>query len=335
MEKKIICFFIVIGTLCLAIGILSTVFKIPYHEIVSTLCFAAAVTFYTATIIERLLLIEFTHQASNKVEELFKKYSEDAQNTIRHQLNTRFEFLKKAEYNGLTGILPPRRDRYIEPKTNRQQKEITDFRIKGSLLKTKNIKIFCISGREFLSQTAEGKFYDIFLQKAKDNEEYNVQIMLAAPQDYGAIIRCARENPDDPRCIQRDVENALRGKRSLTKSWQVEGNIRKDDRELHPRWSITIKFYNFMPHAWYVITDEEIFIEPYHLAGNGFKSKFPHNFTDNDPCVGGRVPIFVFQKGSTLYEAMNDYFEWLWKHDDKNVFNQNFQDNFNVFDESG
>ncbi|MDA8215393.1 MAG: hypothetical protein M0Z64_08980 [Nitrospiraceae bacterium] len=334
MERKIIWFFIVIGTFCLIMGISFTVFELPYHEIISTLCFAAAVTFYTATIIERMLLVEFTHQASDKVEELFRKYNEEAQNTIRQQLNTRFDLLKKAEYNGLIGILPPRRDRYKDPITNKQQNEITDSRIKSSLIKTKNVKIFCISGREFLSQTTEGKFYDVFLQKAKDNEEFNVKVMLAEPQGYGAVVRCAIENPDDPLCVQRDVENVLRGKSSLAKSWQREGSIRENNRESQPRWFITVKFYNFIPQAWFVITDEEMFIEPYHMAGNGFKLKFPSNFTDNDPAVGGRVPIFVFNRGSFFYEAMNDYFDWLWKHDDQNVFNQRFQESFNVVDET-
>ncbi len=172
------------------------------------------------------------------------------------------------------------------------------------------------------------------MQKAKDNEEFNVKVMLAEPQGYGAVVRCAIENPDDPLCVQRDVENVLRGKSSLAKSWQREGSIRENNRESQPRWFITVKFYNFIPQAWFVITDEEMFIEPYHMAGNGFKLKFPSNFTDNDPAVGGRVPIFVFNRGSFFYEAMNDYFDWLWKHDDQNVFNQRFQESFNVVDET-
>jgi hypothetical protein len=290
------------------------------------------VTFYTATIIERLLLDEFTKKTTEKVEELFGKYGEEAQNTISQQLNTLFELLKKADYNGLIGILPPRRDHHIDPETMSKQNESTVFGINSSLIKTKSVKIFCISGREFLCETIEGEFYAAFLKKAKDNEEYKIEIMLADPDGYGARIRGTKENSDDPECIKRDVENALRGKKKLIKSWQEEGSKRRDNRQSKPQWSITVKFYNFVPQAWFVITDEEIFLEPYHMAGNGFKSKFPHNFSDNDTCVGGRVPIFTFKKGSTLYEAMSDYFDWLWKHDDQNVFNQNFQEKFSVFD---
>jgi hypothetical protein len=324
MKNKIIWPFIALGSFFLVIGILFSAFKLPYNEIISTICFASAVTFYTATIIERLLLNEFTKRATEKVDELFRKYGEDAQKAIRQHLNTTFELVRNAEYNGVIGVLPPRRDRYINPEVNKNQNDFTVSRIKSSLVKTKSVKIFCISGREFLSETIEGEFYDVFLQKAKGTEQYNIQIMLADTKGYGSEIRGKRENPDDPVYIQRDVENALRGKARLEKTWKEKGS--------QPQWSIAIKFYNFIPQAWFVITDEEIFIESYHMAGNGFKSKFPNNFTDNDPCVGGRVPIFIAKKGSTLYEAMSDYFDWTWQHDDQNVFNQNFQDKFYVRD---
>ncbi|MEE8208208.1 MAG: hypothetical protein V3T88_04530 [Nitrosomonadaceae bacterium] len=114
--------------------------------------------FVTAIITERLLLSEFGDRAVATMDRLFEHYSDNAQKTINERLNTIFELLSYAEYNGITGILPPRRDHSRDSKTNSRRNEFTISRIKNTLKKTERVKILCISGTEFLGQTQAGEF---------------------------------------------------------------------------------------------------------------------------------------------------------------------------------
>lgn len=325
--------FILLGTLSLFMGTCFFVWDkgfIHYKEAIYILSFEAAIIFFTALIVERLLLKEFSKKAVETVEESFGKFSKKAQDAIDCQIDSLFELLRNARYNGIVDILPPRRDSNMNPSTNRQYGERTFSRINDSLKDTEHVKIFCISGRGFLGTRLEvvRSFWGVFLQKVTENAQYKIRILLADPKGYGAEVRGQRENPKRPAYIGEDIRDALIGEKELKEAW-VE---RQDNKESLPKWSITIRFYNFIPQTWAVITDKEIFIEPYQL-GKNFKSKFPNNFKDFVPCSAGRLPIFVARRGSTLYEAFDDYFDWLWEHNDPGVFNKKFAGYFNVIDE--
>jgi len=262
---------------------------------------------------------EFRDQVGKITEEHFDRFSRKAQEAIGQQLNALFELLRNAEYCGLINILPPRRDSYEGRGAS------TLSYVKDSLATSENVKIFCISGKEFLWE--HGEFYHAFWERAHSPSEYRVKILLADPEGYPAKVRGKKEFPQRPNYIKTDTETSWNALEAL--------KLRITDAlgRVPSTWSVEIRFYNFIPQAWFVITDEEMFLEPYHMADtNTLLQRFPQNFNDVGICCGGRVPIFVVKKDTPLYVAMENYFDWLWDHNDKNIFIKEFEDHLNVRD---
>jgi hypothetical protein len=283
-----------------------------WHEIMYILLFEAAIIFFTATIIETLLLSEFGNRAVSTIEKLGK----ESQQLINNKLNELFELLNNADYNGMVNILPPRRDAAIK-KGGLEYGEYTISEIRDALTHTNSVKILCVSGREFLWPREKAGFYDIFYKKGKQKIKYEIKLLVGS--DYGAKIRGAKERPEEPNHILDDVERSTKETNYLNKAVNKK--------------MIELKYYNFFPQAWLIITDNLLFIEPYNMADSVMlKNHFPEKFTDGDGCCGGRVPIFVFSKASSLYCAMNNYFDWLWAHDDERIFNANFSTFINIKD---
>jgi len=311
-RRWVIPFFLTLGFIFLAIG---TIFFMQlkghsWYEIIYILAFEAAIIFFTATIIETLLLSEFGNRAVETMEKLGKA----TQDSIAIRLNAVFELLRNAEYNGIINILPARRDA-SKDQNGKEQSQLSFLSISEALKKSKKVKILCISGREFLWPREKSGFYDIFLNKARNSQDFEVQILLAHDGEagYGARIRGKREDPKEPDYILNDVE------RSRKETDKLNSDARKG--------VIKIQYYNFFPQAWLVITDDKMFLEPYHMGSTEFlKNRWKEQFPDNDPCCGGRVPILVVQKPSPLYDAMDNYFDWLWSHNDQNIFGDNLSD---------
>ena len=63
--------------------------------------------------------------------------------------------------------------------------------------------------------------------------------------------------------------------------------------------------YDFVPQAWFLLTEREVFVEVYHF---GLGLREPKN---PDSCVGGRVPMLHAMAGSGLWQALNEYFNFL------------------------
>ena len=315
IHRWVIPLFLILGILFFAIGTFF-IMKIKGHswyEIGYILAFEAAVIFFTATLIETLLLSEFGNRAVTTM----KKLGQTTQTSIDNRLNEIFEKLRNAEYNGVINILPPRRDISKDTK-GVEHGELTMSHIRDALCKAKKVKIFCVSGREFLWPREKSGFYDIFFQKPIEEPNYEVQILVAS--DYGAKIRGKKEYPREPDYILEDVERSIKEKNNLNETVGKE--------------IIKVKYYNFFPQAWYIITDDIMFLETYHMGDTTIlKDHWKEKFSDNDGCCGGRVPIFVLQRDSTLYDAMNNYFDWLWTHDDQEIFCNELDSYFNIKDD--
>lgn len=317
-ENPTVVVFLTLGSVSLAAGIAFAVSEIPQNDLYYTFAFAVAVAFFTATIIERLLLGEFTKKATGTVERLFEQFSSATQGAINERLESIFTLLRNAEYNKIVDVLPPRRD--AAPRSsNGEQSDITLSRIEDALKQSSHLKILCISGREFFWPRVERRtFYDILDSKP----ELSAQVLLADPEGYGIKIRGQKEDREEPDYIVGDVEDSLRQIGKLRKWHQTKAS-----------WSLEVRLYNFLPQAWFIITDEEIFLEPYHMADTAhLKKTFCESFHDRDHCCGGRVPIFVAKNESAFYEAMSHYFDWLWQHDDSAIFDGRFEREFNVRD---
>lgn len=317
VKNRIIFLFIVFGILFLTLGgLFSTLWKYTsYSDIAKTICFGIGIIFITTLVTERFLIRLFRDEVGEITHNIFENFSLKSQEAIGQQLNTLFELLRNSEYCGLINILPPRRD------SHKEKGHLTFSNIKKSLENAKNVKILCISGREFLWPRVDGGFFDVFEKKAKSNAEYHVQVLLSDPEGHGTNIRGKKEDPQEPDYIKTDVKTSCKEQDKMQRRI-----VTKDSPLL-----VEIHFYNFIPQAWIVITDSEMFIEPYHMADTDIiKKSFPKNFTDSDVCCGGRVPIFVIKKDTSLYVAMENYFDWLWDHTDQNIFTEEFKDFFNV-----
>lgn len=310
----VILLFLFLGVLFLAIGIVFFMRRDvkAWFEMVYIITFEVSIIFFTATIIKTLLLKEF----GNRAVETMERLGEETQDSINNRLNATFELLRNAEYNGIINILPPYRDTSKNQK-GEERGQLSSLLLRDALEKTEKVKIFSISGRSFLWHREKTGYYEIFWNKARSEKDYKVQILLASPNGYGAQIRGKRENPEDTDHISDYIKMSQKGIKELNSKREI----------------IKTKYYNFIPQAGFVITDDKMFFEPYHLADHTFlKKRREEQFTDNTPWCGGRVPILVVKKGSTLYDAMDNYFDWLWEHNDPEIFNDEFREYFNVDD---
>ena len=146
-----------------------------------------------------------------------------------------------------------------------------------------------------------------------------INMLLQNPRGSWAEIRGSRENPDMPAEINDQI----------TRSSRFAGH--KTPPQSSAEWLFQVKYYDFNPQYWAVITDDKLFLEPYHMASTQtIKSRYERLFPDEDNCCGGRVPVLVFEKNSSMYLAIRDYFDWMFEHADP-LFDQ-FGEDFRISD---
>jgi hypothetical protein len=288
-----------VATLVAGSTTFATVRDETWGLLASTLLFEASLIFFTALIIERLLLAEFEKRAVEAVHEIVAEavgtFTRRAEQSVSGILNSAFAVLERARDSGLVDILYPR----IHAKGD----EVTVPRIQESLRNTKTVKVLCTSGREFFD-LRRGPFADVFQQKARDtNAEYRLKILVGDPEGWAVHLRGTVEDPQNPDWVRDDILDARAA------VGRLRDVIFRRAREGLSNWSVEAKYYNFFPPAWFVITDNEIFIEQYHLGD------IRDLYTDDDPCIGQRVRVLAFSKESEMYKAFDRFHEWLWTLD--------------------
>ncbi len=217
-----------------------------------------------------------------------------------------FSILNQSDVNGLLSIYPPR-----------QQKDPADTlksAIQSDIRRTKNLDIVGISGLDFFSyprspSTQPGAYYDACKARLEGRSEetaspLQIRALLLNPASDAARLREAietieGETPD----ISADIETATKGMDKLNQSAR-EGAV---------HWA----FYDPCPQVWAVLTDDSVFVEPYHLAPT---AQLCQDLRADDleasqvdvNCTGGRVPVLQFRRHSNMYCALRAHFEFLW-----------------------
>ncbi len=107
--------------------------------------------------------------------------------------------------------------------------------------------------------------------------------------------------------LQGDIEYSIRAFKNLAHIIETK----------HSAVRLELKQTVVLPSAYFIITDDYIFIEQYHLGRE--------NINGNYKCLVGTVPMFQFAAGSPVYDSIRKHFDFLWTVDSNKELNQVFR----------
>lgn len=275
----------------------------PSH-IVPILFAEVSLIFLSAILIERALLAEFNEDAAKRAERMAeeasartRKMSEDAADQARQMTSeitagihayftSEFSVLRFAEQYALS-LLPPRR--------SYRNKNVTYSRIAEAIRRSKRVCFFCTSGVDLFPQTNTPSelFSALTARAADESRSLYLTVLSCDPDGEYAKVRGRVENAKRPMYIKRDVGLAYDSFLQLIQACK--------NSELVAEWYM----YDFAPQMWFLMTDVEVFVEPYHF---GLERRAPGEATS---CIGGRVPIIRARASSGLYKALDEYVAFL------------------------
>jgi hypothetical protein len=165
-----------------------------------------------------------------------------------------------------------------------------------------------------------------------------IRAMMLSPHCEAIKFRKTCLNPQQPQTqlIDEEVESIFYQPSSKNKAgepvYQADGRRLQGDIEYSVRAfknmshiietkqaavRLELKQTVFLPPAYFIMTEEFIFIEHYHLGRE--------NLNGYNKCMVGTVPIFQFAAGSPVYENMRKHFEFLWNVEQNKELNQLFR----------
>lgn len=107
--------------------------------------------------------------------------------------------------------------------------------------------------------------------------------------------------------LHGDIEYSVRAFRNLAHIIETKRSLVK----------LELKQTVVLPPAYFIMTEDYIFIEQYHLGRE--------NINDTYKCLVGTMPMFQFSAGSPVYENMRKHFEFLWTVDSNKELNQTYR----------
>ncbi len=107
--------------------------------------------------------------------------------------------------------------------------------------------------------------------------------------------------------LHGDIEYSIRAFKNLTHIIETKRSAVK----------LELKQTVVLPSAYFIITNDFIFIEQYHLGRENINGKYK--------CLVGTVPMFQFAADSPVYDNMRKHFEFLWTVDLNKELNQVFR----------
>ena len=275
--------FLLTGLTCLVAAILTAwLLSSSTAELIPAVLAEAALIFLAALIIERSLLTEFNHDAELRADQLTSRVKDSITNFFRDE----FDVLKYAgDYS--VRLVPPRRSTTKYPN-------VTYSKIAEAISRSKSIKLFCTSGIDIFPppNTIQTPIVEKIRQKVQQGESFTIKVLSCDPDGDYAHIRGLLENTVNPTYIKMDIRQSQLSLLQITQGATPQFNL---------KWYT----YKFTPQAWFILTDTEGFIELYHF---GLSQRAP---SDPNSCIGGRVPLLHVTAGSALWQALNEYFEFL------------------------
>jgi len=229
---------------------------------------------------------------------------------IKGYIENRLPLLEQCKKAGITAVLPPRRIAKTKldqtaPKTDflpESGKYLVEYLIK--YLKDnpdpeKVIKVYGIANQDFfLPGTEIFKLLENWAihHQSKSETKLTVQAILLNPESDAAKMRCHVEygkilEDYKDSFVYQDIRGCVMGLRRLLK--------RKNES-----FNLEVKFSDFLPQVWFMITNEFVFFEPYHLGR--------HLEEEEYFCLGGRIPVIQANEDSEYYTYFDNHFNFLW-----------------------
>lgn len=255
---------------------------------------------------------------SKNLKESLKETSDRIVENSSNRLDAKFKILRNCKENGLIDILPPRQD---EDKIDITRKTIAE-----EIEKANSITIFSISALDFFTEYKgpglAGMCYAIIHKRLEEAQNINepfelkIKVLLMNPDCKAAEFRNKIEQMANFNnySLKKDVETSIEGIKHLNKIFgKMSGNSKNKPL-------IELRLYSEFPQVGFILTDNCIFVEPYHFAPTEkfckvLKQKNLKAGTSNSNCTGGRIPVFMFEKDTNMYIAMDEHFESIWEYD--------------------
>jgi len=142
--------------------------------------------------------------------------------------------------------------------------------------------------------------------------ECRLRVLLLCPESDWARIRSELE-PGHP--TDMDIRIAARFLRNLERECWRQDVIRRTREIPHTadwetarrqpgyRNRIEFKCYDFPPTAFFIITDDLLFIEPYPML----------RVKEGEGPIGGQVPMLVLRRDTVTYDRWSRSFEYFWE----------------------
>lgn len=260
----------------------------------------AGLIFIVTDLIEKELREELAIRIIKEVKDKFEGVSQ----LVEDRLKQSFDLLDNASHNGLLNVLPPRRDQTTINTIESRRRTIQAIRENLAKCQGK-LRVSGISLLDFfLARGQTGEFFDTLQRKAQ-REDLEVRVLLMDPKGHSIRLRkhVERGGPSSPILqIDEDIRAALTGIKVLREI---------AERASKSTFSIKVRFYSFLPQAYFIITDSALFIEQYHFAPTEKLRFWGEN--DISPCTGGRVPVLHFAPDSNAYLVMREHFDLIWE----------------------
>lgn len=112
--------------------------------------------------------------------------------------------------------------------------------------------------------------------------------------------------------VQMRIKNIVLGNRDLTKEVRSFSDMNQEKQaiiieKLMHSLNVGIELYDFDPIIFIMGFDSSMFVEQYHFGK-------PKGLVEPNSCIGKRVPVLEYNKGSNGYAFYKAHFEYVWKH---------------------
>jgi hypothetical protein len=236
---------------------------------------------------------------------------------LRKELSRVSDMFEGAQHVGLRAVLPPRLDggpfgergtgaehtkRYIVEhlkglrRDGRQTEGAIEVRIAG------------ISLHEFFD--VDNPYFEALHDFAIDGSQgcapIHLRVLLMDPIGDAIKLRLSIEEGD------------ARIRDHIKHSFVEVRHLIAEAENAHSLFDVEVKFCDYSPHAYALITPQSLFVEQYHFAPKRKLRELlpakPNLWDDANPCGGGRVPLLEYDKDSSSYAALKAHFDTLWEN---------------------
>ncbi len=229
-----------------------------------------------------------------------------------NRINQQFNMMKATTEAGILNIFEKREDAV---QTMRE-----------AIRKSRHVNIMAVAGNEYLP---ENEFGD---ELYPDNPKYArtaIRLLLLDPttnyalersnreaptREIEAVVAAPRSNSTEP-VIEYDERDLFR---KIRNSVSVAQRLKKEyDRE-NKAELLNVRLYNSEPHFHIVDTEDDLFVEFYHLGRTP-----EHEEKVVGVCLGGKVPVFHIYAHSDLGKQLRNHFEYMWERSSKRIMSSN------------